>query len=124
MIRSWLQLFCFGIFCFFIHVHSADAARFTGSYLLQICEKNQDDHELVMGGHATCQSYIAGIIDMHNMMKTISNDFPSADFCVPHDASMNELHNIVLDYLRSNEQHDDFIAAPAVITALFQAFPC
>lgn len=107
-----------------INVDEAHAARFTGAYLLQLCEKDNGGREKITGGHAVCQSYIAGIVDTHNMMRSISNDFPSADFCVPHDATLNELHNVVLDYLRSNHQHDNFIAAPAVVTALFQVYPC
>lgn len=102
----------------------ARAAQFTGAYLLELCEFNAQKTEHIKGGHAICQSYIAGIIDTHNMMKTFSRDLPSAEFCVPKDASLNELHAVVLDYLRINRQHDSFIATPAVVTALFQAYPC
>ena len=104
--------------------HPSYAARFTGAYLLELCEKNDADQEIVLGGHAICQSYIAGIIDTHNMMKSFSADLPSAEFCVPQDASLNEIHGIVLNYLRNNGQHDHFIAVPAVVTALFQTYPC
>lgn len=100
------------------------AARFTGAYLLELCEKGEAGQEIVPGGHAICQSYIAGIIDTHNMMKSFSPDLPSAEFCVPQDASLNEIHGIILNYLRNNGQHDNFIAVPAVVTALFQTYPC
>ena len=109
--------------CFF-HVQEGKAARFTGSYLLQLCEKNDRGGEKVPKGHAICQSYIAGILDLHNMMKTISRDFPNADVCVPANVSLNSIHNTVLEYLRKNAQHDQFTAAPAVVTALYQAYPC
>lgn len=103
---------------------TSHAARFTGAYLLQVCEKNEKREEIINGGHAVCQSYIAGIIDMHNAMRSLSDDLPSADFCVPPDVSLNHLHGIVLEYLRHNSQHDQYIASLAVVTALYEIYPC
>lgn len=102
----------------------SEAARFTGSYLLQMCERDPNGAEVIQGGHAVCQSYIAGVIDSHNMMRSFGRDFPSVEFCVPQSTTMNELHSIVLEFLRANEQHDDYIATPAVVTALYDIFPC
>ena len=104
--------------------NTSNAARFTGSYLLQMCEKDMTGSEIVQGGHAVCQSYIAGVIDSHNMMRSFGRDFPSVEFCVPQSTTMNELHIIVLEFLRANEQHDDYIATPAVVTALYNIYPC
>ena len=115
-------LFVFG--ALFFHPGHADAARFTGAYLLQMCEKDGLGRESVRGGHAVCQSYIAGVIDSHNMMRSFGNDFPSVEFCVPQNVTMNQLHQIVLKFLRQNEHHDDYIATPAVVTALYETYPC
>ena len=125
MWRKGLFLSLFTLCAFAAMAESAQAARFTGAYLLELCEKDQNGKERVKGGHAICQSYIAGIIDTHNMMRSLSRrDLPSAEFCVPSESTLNELHNVVLEYLRSNDQHDNFIAVPAVVTAFFQQYPC
>lgn len=124
-IPGWAHLsilFIFGALLF--HPHHAGAARFTGSYLLQMCEQDGQGREIVQSGHAVCQSYIAGVIDSHNMMRSFGNDFPSVEFCVPQNVTMNQLHEIVLQFLRQNEHHDDYIATPAVVTALYETYPC
>ena len=125
MRRGGIFLLIFALFAFVTLGQSAQAARFTGAYLLELCEKDQNGKELVKGGHAICQSYIAGIIDTHNMMRSLSRgDLPSAEFCIPPGTTLNTLHDVILGYLRNNDQHDNFIASPALVTAFFQKYPC
>ncbi len=103
---------------------SVNAARFSGAYLLYVCSSDGVGKELVPGGHGVCQSYIAGIVDYHTLIKSLGTA-PSVDFCLPKEITMNELHRIVANYLRLNRsQHEDFIAAPAVGLALYNAYPC
>jgi hypothetical protein len=100
----------------------AQAAKFSGAYLLQLCEL-KDGKEVVKGGSAACQSYISGILDYHLVLQSLKIA-PKLDVCVPPDVSLNQLHAIVLNYLRANPQHDGFIAAPAVLLAIYQVYPC
>ena len=102
---------------------TADAARFSGKYLLGICDIDSDGKESIKGGHAACQAYIAGVLDYHAVLQSVKIA-PKLDICVPEGVSLNQLHAIVLKYLKQNPQHDGFIAAPAVTTALYQAYPC
>lgn len=98
-------------------------ALISGAYLLEICKSDADGKELVPGGHTACQAYIAGIIDYHNLLRSLGTA-PSIDICVPNTVKLSDLQNIVWKYLEQNSQHDAFIAAPAVSLALFEVFPC
>jgi hypothetical protein len=100
------------------------AARFSGDYLLQMCLSDKNGKELVPGGHVACQSYIAGVLDYHNLIRSLGTS-PSVEFCVPESAGLNQLQKDVASYLYKNKsQHGAFIAAPAVALALFNAYPC
>jgi hypothetical protein len=101
----------------------AHAAKFSGAYLLQLCELGKNGKEVVKGGSAACQSYISGVLDYHSVLQSLKIA-PKLDVCVPASVTLNELHGIVLDYLRTNPQHDGFIAAPAVMMAIYQVYPC
>lgn len=102
---------------------SAGAAQFSGAYLLQVCEMGPDGLEKSPGSHATCQSYISGVIDYHNVLRSLKIA-PKVNICIPDNATLNDLHEIVLVYLRKHGEHDGFVAAPAVTMALYEVFPC
>ncbi|MCB9991011.1 MAG: hypothetical protein H6867_06485 [Rhodospirillales bacterium] len=101
----------------------ADAARFTGAYLLQVCDMDEQGREKVKGGHTTCQSYISGVMDYHNVLRSL-NIAPKIDICIPQSMTLNDVHDVVLRYLRKHGEHDAFIAAPAVTMALYEVYPC
>lgn len=98
-------------------------ALISGGYLLQICNRDADGKETVVGGHTACQAYIAGLIDYHNLLRSLGTA-PSVDLCVPNTVKLNDLQDVVWTYLKDNAHHDAFIAAPAVSLALFEVFPC
>ena len=98
-------------------------ALFSGAYLLQLCKRDAAGKEVVTGGSSACQSYISGIIDYHNLLRSLGTP-PGIDFCVPPSVKLNDLQTKVWSYLDKNAQHDVFIAAPAVALALFEYYPC
>jgi len=102
----------------------SQAARFSGSYLMNMCGRDEDGGELVEGGHIACQAYIAGILDYHTLIKSLGTA-PGIDFCVPEDTGMFAVQNKVQSYvLKNRKQHSGFIAAPGVALALHNSFPC
>lgn len=101
----------------------AEGARFSGAYLRYVCNVDADGKEAVRGGHAACQAYISGVVDYHNLMISMKMA-PDVRFCLPAGTTMNRLHAVVLDYLNGNTQHDSFVAAPAIVMALYETFPC
>lgn len=103
--------------------HPAQAARFTGAYLLQLCEKDANGRETEKNGHAACQSYISGVIDYHSVLRSL-DIAPRIDICIPDNVSLNTVHDVVLNYLQRHGEHDPFIAAPAVMMALYEVYPC
>ena len=102
----------------------AQAARFSGDYLLGLCASDKNGKEVVFGGHMACQSYIAGVIDYNNLITSLGSS-PSVEFCVPDNADFNLLQKQVAAYLYKNRgQHGAFNASPAVALALFNYYPC
>ena len=100
------------------------AARFTGDYLLTVCAVDEDGKERVPGGHIACQAYIAGILDYHNLMRSLGTP-PGMDFCVPPQVGLTTLHGQVAHYLfKGRDEHDDFLASPAVALTFFTQYPC
>jgi hypothetical protein len=127
--RRWLIPALAGIMLLMSGFSAAAASKnktgalFSAAYLLQICERDAGGTETVPGGSAACQSYISGIIDYHNLLRSLGTA-PSIDICVPADVKLNDLQTIVFRYLQKNAQHDAFVAAPAVVLALFEYYPC
>ncbi|MGB4058246.1 MAG: Rap1a/Tai family immunity protein [Alphaproteobacteria bacterium] len=109
------------VLAFFVPAH---AARFSGEYLLNVCSSDQNGRELVPGGHIACQSYISGVMDYHNLIRSLGTA-PSVDFCVPENESLNVIQSKVAMYLFQNKKiHGAFIASPAVTLALYNYYPC
>ena len=100
------------------------AAQFSGQYLMSMCASDAEGKELVAGGHITCQAYIAGIMDYHSLLKSLGTA-PGIDFCIPDDATLNQVQSKVQSYvLRHRKQHSSFIAAPGVALGLHNSYPC
>jgi hypothetical protein len=118
-----VQLIILAIASIGLNISPSYAAKVSGGYLYQMCSMNEKKEETVKGGHVVCQSYISGVIDYHNVLRAL-NIAPKVDICVPREASMYDLQEIVLNYLEKNVQHDDFNASPAVTMALYEVFPC
>lgn len=102
----------------------ARAAEFSGEYLLKVCALDREGNEVIPGGKIACQAYISGVIDYHNMLRSM--DLTSdMNFCVPTDTTLNEIHMQVLSYMYKHKMlHRKFVAAPGVAMALFSAYPC
>ena len=98
-------------------------ALISGAYLYEVCKRDEEGKEVVSGGHIACQSYISGLIDYHNLLRSLGTA-PSIDFCVPNTVDKAKLQDIVRTYLKENDHHGPFIAAPAVSLALFESYPC
>ena len=108
------------IFCICVFISSPAYAQSTsyvrGGDLLSVCRVESKNT-------AFCESYIAGIIDYHNMLRSLNNE-PAVRFCIPARYTLKQVTKIVLDDLAKSPQHDHFTAAPAVTLALFKTFPC
>lgn len=97
--------------------------QFSGAYLREICKSNADGSETVQGGHTACQAYIAGVLDYNGTLKALGTE-PSLSICFPRPVPIVDMQKIVLRYIEKNPPVDAFTAAPAVIMALAEAFPC
>jgi Rap1a immunity proteins len=97
--------------------HALDGALMTGKTLTLLCTSSKDDDQF------SCQSYIAGIIDYHNLVKSLGTA-PSVNFCIPKEVTMGQLKQIVTTYIIAHTEHQDFIAAPGVAMGLYNAYPC
>jgi hypothetical protein len=113
---------------FFIHIVTialvlggftrvSQATMMTGNALATMCSSEKDVDLF------SCQSYIAGVIDYHLLIKGLGTA-PSVDFCIPAGVKMDDIRMVILEYFEGNNQHSTFVASPAVALALFDAFPC
>ncbi len=114
------------IFLILAFIPSAHAAEKVMSYmrsidLLSMCRMEGVDKDKNLPSF--CETYVAGVIDTQNMLKTMDFVTP-VTFCIPERYSIQQVTEIVLNDLAASPQHDHFIAAPAVTLALFKAFPC
>lgn len=89
----------------------------TGKTLNLLCQSTKADDQY------SCQSYIAGVIDYHRLIKSLGTA-PSVDFCLPRDVKMGQITAVVTRYITTHTEHQDYIAAPAVAMSLFNAYPC
>lgn len=71
----------------------------------------------------SCVHYVAGVIDYHLVMQAVGTA-PTLSFCIPPNISITQAAFVVLTYIRSQPQHEGFVAAMAVPLALNKAFPC
>ncbi len=112
------------VFLVFTFPFKAQAAEFSGSYLVQMCASDKEGKEIIPGGHIACQAYISGVVDYHILIRSLGTA-PSVDFCIPENTSLYDLQKKVFVYLlRHKEEHGGFVAAPAVSLALFESYPC
>lgn len=95
----------------------------SAAYLYEMCARDKEGGEKVKGAHTACQAYISGVIDYHNLLRTLKTQ-PSVDICVPNTTPLGQLQDVVWNYLHKNGQHDAFAAAPAVTLALSTYYPC
>ena len=100
-----------------VPAHAIEGPFMKGRALQLLCTSSKDDDQF------SCQSYIAGIVDYHNLLKSLGAA-PSVDFCVPAAASMAQIKQVVTLYIASHTEHQDFIASPGVVMALYNAYPC
>lgn len=101
----------------FSPAHAAVGALMTGKTLALLCTSKEKDDQL------SCQSYIAGVVDYHNLLRSLGTA-PSVNYCLPDNIGMVQMKQIVTRYLVTRTEHRDFIAAPAVAMALYNAYPC
>ncbi|PCK00402.1 MAG: hypothetical protein COA45_01070 [Zetaproteobacteria bacterium] len=116
--------FVMGTIFVFLYPSKSYAAQFSGDYLLKVCSVDRNGNERVSGGKIACQSYISGVIDYHNVLRSMGLT-SGMDFCIPDKVTLNELHIRVLVYLYEHVKlHRKFVAAPAVSMALYSLYPC
>jgi hypothetical protein len=94
-----------------------DGALMKGKSLEVLCNSKKTDDLF------SCQSYIAGIIDYQDLLKSLGSA-PTVDFCIPRPTTMAQIKQVVLQYIAAHSEHQDFIAAPGVAMALYNAYPC
>lgn len=122
MTQRCIVLFAF--FLCFLFTSPSYSARFSGEYFIKVCMLDASGEEIVPGGKIACQSYISGVIDYHNMLRSMDLT-TDMNFCIPEGVTLNEVHLRVLSYMYKRVKlHRNFVAAPGVAMALFSTYPC
>lgn len=92
-------------------------ALMTGKMLALFCTSKEKIDQ------TSCQSYIAGIVDYHNLLRSLGTA-PAVNYCLPKGITMDQIKQIVTRYIVTRTEHTDFIAAPAVAVSLYDIYPC
>jgi hypothetical protein len=116
--RNFLFLLCFLTLAAVIRPDHAQAQWMTGAELSQSCAVGEQAQEIYR-----CLGYIAGVVDYHVVLQSLGT-IPSTDFCLPEDLKVEEAAIQVLAYMKNKPEHAGFIAAPAIVMALGQVYPC
>lgn len=95
----------------------APAQYVSTSELGQLCVSEKKEHM------SACINYVAGVIDYHQLMMSFGTA-PTIDFCLPESVTKEKAAALVLDYLRTQPQHDAFTAASTIPLALNKVYPC
>jgi hypothetical protein len=85
-----------------------------GDHLYAECQNN----------NAGCESYLKGIIDSEAYFISTFGVNKDAGFCVTQQASIEQIRDIVVEYLRNHPDYRRYAAASLAMTALKAAFPC
>jgi hypothetical protein len=118
VIKQFFYLIILMVLCLTpLSAHALDGPLMKGKALQLLCSSNKAEDQF------SCQSYIAGIVDYHNLLKSLGAA-PSVDFCVPQNVPMAQMKQVVLSYITAHTEHQDFIASPGVVMALYNAYPC
>lgn len=99
-------------------------AAITIEALTQLCGFDAQGRELAPSAHASCQSYIAGIIDYHDLFRSVGKTEANIDFCLPQTITYTDIQRVVLEYLQLNAGFPDSPASSAIVISLRNEFPC
>ena len=115
MKKALVVLLVLAAFC--LRPQAADAQYIMTKDLARKClsDKKED--------MASCIYYVTGVIDYHTLMQSFGTA-PTIDFCLPESISKEQAAVLVMAYLKTSPQNDDFIAASVVPLALNKVFPC
>lgn len=116
--------FCLLLTCVSFALAAPANATITIKALTQLCGYDAAGKELAPSSHASCQSFIAGIVDYNDLFKSVGKTSPAVDFCLPPALTHTDLQRIVLEYLQKNAGYPETPAAAAVVIALRNEFSC
>lgn len=79
-------------------------------------------HEACQIDHGFCVGYVAGIVDSYGYIASYSSG--PLQFCLPHNATAQQVSDVAVKYLDDNPAQRHMTAALLVLAAVKQAFPC
>jgi hypothetical protein len=92
------------------------AQFYSGNTFYDMCSKFPNDR--------ACWGYVAGIADVMSSNKRSSNSINGRMACVPDEAPVMQLRDVVVHFLQEHPKDRHAPASELVAGALAQAFPC
>ena len=100
-----------------VFISSQCYGGFVDSFQLQeACADNKAEF------YRQCVGYIAGVNDSHKTIQNWDNQAPY--YCLPSGASMGQLTQVVINYLKLKPEELHLSASGRVLNAFILAFPC
>jgi len=88
-------------------IWAADFDWMSGDSLFKECQQDDEDF---------CLGYIMGVVVGHTVSRP--------DYCLPDDATGNQLADVVLSWLQANPDKRKLASTVLITQALKQKFPC
>jgi len=98
---------------------SAQSGFFDGNDLYRNCTSEQT---ILKRGF--CNGYAAAVVDMMIALQQVGGDFYGHSACIPENVKLQQVSDIVLNYLKSNPVFRHQAGAWLAAQAISQAWPC
>jgi hypothetical protein len=98
---------------------SAQSGFFDGNDLYRNCTSDQ-----TVLKRGFCNGYAAAVVDMMIAHQQIGGDFHGYSVCIPENVKLQQVSDIVLNFLRSNPVFRHQSGARLAAQAISQAWPC
>ena len=93
-----------------------------GRELLGHCVQAQDKVKTANHDAGRCFGFISGVTDLYDIL--ISEAIVKPTYCPPHNVSLIQMINVVVEYLQKHPEDLHYSASSLVMGAYVEAFPC
>ena len=93
-----------------------------GRELLDYCLQAQDKARTANHDAGRCFGFISGVTDLYDIL--ISEAIVKPTYCPPHNVSLIQTVNVVVEYLQKHPEDLQYSASSLVMGAYAEAFPC
>lgn len=108
--------------CMFMASPAMAEGFINGRELLDHCVQAQDKVKTANHDAGRCFGFISGVTDLYDIL--ISEAIVKPTYCPPHNVTLIQMVNVVVEYLQKHPEDLHYSASSLVMAAYAEAFPC